>query len=97
MTADAAVHRTVITEIHALRQRARACSTHGTVDQLLDALVLRRGSAGVREYWIVNPLTKTVNVYDLEKEELCDQYSFDDDIQVCIYDNLMINIAELLK
>ena len=54
-------------------------------------------SAGVREYWIVNPLTKTVNVYDLEKEELCDQYSFDDDIQVCIYDNLMINIAELLK
>ena len=54
-------------------------------------------TAGVREYWIVNPLTKTVNVYDLEKEELCDQYSFDDDIQVCIYDNLMINIAELLK
>ena len=54
-------------------------------------------SAGVREYWIVNPLTKTVNVYDLEKEELCDQYSFDDDIQVCIYDNLVINITELLK
>ena len=54
-------------------------------------------SAGVREYWIVNPLTKTVNVYDLKKEELSDQYSFDDDIQVCIYDNLMINIAELLK
>ena len=43
-------------------------------------------SAGVREYWIVNPLTKTVNVYDLEKEELSDQYIFDDDIPVCIYD-----------
>ena len=54
-------------------------------------------SAGVREYWIVNPLTKTVNVFDLEKEELNDQYSFDDDITVCIYDDLTINIAELLK
>ena len=53
--------------------------------------------AGVREYWIVNPLTKTVNVFDLEKEELSDQYNFDDDIQVCIYDDLTINITELLK
>ena len=52
---------------------------------------------GVREYWIVNPLTRTVNVYALEKEELNDQYSFDDDIAVCIYDNLTINITELLK
>ena len=47
--------------------------------------------------WIVNPLTRTVNVYDLEKEELTDLYSFDDDIQVCIYDDLMINITELLR
>ena len=54
-------------------------------------------TAGVREYWIVNPLTRTVNVYDLEKEELTDLYSFDDDIQVCIYDDLTINITELLK
>ena len=36
-------------------------------------------------------------VYALEKEELNDQYSFDDDIAVCIYDNLTINITELLK
>lgn len=53
-------------------------------------------SAGVREYWIVNPLTRAVNVFDFEKDELSDQYSFDDDIQVCIY-NLTINIAKLLK
>ena len=45
----------------------------------------------------MNPLTKIVNVFDLEKEELSDQYRFDDDIQVCIYDNLVINITELLK
>ena len=54
-------------------------------------------SAGVREYWIVNPRTRIVNVYDFEKEALTDQYFFDDDIQVCIYDDLTINIAELLK
>ena len=59
--------------------------------------LLKYHSAGVREYWIVNPLTRTVNVYDLEKEELTDLYSFDDDIQVCIYDDLTINITELLK
>lgn len=54
-------------------------------------------TAGVREYWIVNPLTNTVNVYDLEKDEQSDQYSFDEDIRVCIYDDLTINISELLK
>lgn len=54
-------------------------------------------TAGVREYWIVNPLTNTVNVYDLEKEAQSDQYSFDEDIKVCIYDDLIINVSELLK
>ena len=54
-------------------------------------------SSGVREYWIVNPLTQTVNVYDLEGEELSDQYTFDDDIPGCIYDGLIINISTLLK
>lgn len=54
-------------------------------------------SAGVREYWIVNPLTRIVNVYDLEKEELTDQYRFEDDIPVCIYQDFTINISNLLN
>lgn len=54
-------------------------------------------TAGVREYWIVNPSTKTVNVYDLEYDKLTDLYDFDTDIPVCIYDDLKINISELLK
>lgn len=52
-------------------------------------------TAGVREYWIVNPVTRTVNVYDFEQEEKTWQYSFDDDIPACIYENLSIRISDL--
>ena len=45
---DAAVHRTVITEIHALRQRTRMRDAHGAFDQILNALVLRRGDGNDR-------------------------------------------------
>jgi Uma2 family endonuclease len=54
-------------------------------------------SAGVREYWIVNPKTRTVNLFDFEHEKMSNQYSFEDTIPVCIYDDLEINIAELLS
>lgn len=54
-------------------------------------------TAGVREYWIVNPLKQTVTVYDFEKEKETKQYSFDDTIPVCIYEGLSINIADLLS
>lgn len=54
-------------------------------------------SAGVREYWIVNPQKKTVLVYDLEQDKRSDLYDFEDTISSCIYDDLKINIAELLS
>lgn len=53
-------------------------------------------SAGVREYWIVNPMKQAVIVYDLEHEKLSNLYSFEDTIPVCIYDDLSICIADLL-
>lgn len=53
-------------------------------------------TAGVREYWIVNPQKKTVMVFDFEFEKKSNQYSFDDDIPVCIYDDLIINIENML-
>lgn len=54
-------------------------------------------TAGVREYWIVNPLKQTVQVYSFEGAEDSTQYSFSDEITVTIYDDLKICIADLLK
>lgn len=45
-------------------------------------------TAGVREYWIVNPQKKSVMVYDLENEK-SNQYTFEDDVPVCIYDDFI--------
>lgn len=53
-------------------------------------------TAGVREYWIVNPIRKTVQVYFFEDEEYSEQFSFDEDIPVHIYDDFKINLSELL-
>lgn len=53
-------------------------------------------TAGVREYWIVNPSTNTVNVYDFEKDAGTTQYSFHDKIPVCIYVDFHICISDLL-
>lgn len=53
-------------------------------------------SAGVREYWIVNPMNKNVMVFDLEHDENTYQYSFDDEISACIYEDFVIRISDLL-
>ena len=52
-------------------------------------------TAGVREYWIVNPMTKTVTVYDFEDESGTNQYTFDDEISVRIYRDLVLRISGL--
>lgn len=53
-------------------------------------------TAGVREYWIVNPQKKTVTVYDFETEKKSNQYNLEEDVPVCIYEGFCINIANLL-
>ena len=50
----------------------------------------------VREYWIVNPSVKSVNVYDFERGNSAG-YSFSEQIPVAIYESdLKICISELL-
>lgn len=57
--------------------------------------LLKYKTAGVREYWIVNPVTKTVNVFDFHSEEQTGMYSFDDEIPVTIYPELTIKLADV--
>ncbi len=54
-------------------------------------------TAGVREYWIVNPHTQTVTVFDFEKGKQSNQYNFNDTVPVCIYEDLNITITDLLS
>lgn len=48
-------------------------------------------TAGVREYWIVDPAKKQVMVYQFEKETM-EQYSFGEDVPVGIYDGFVIKV-----
>ena len=43
---------------------------------------------GYKKYWIVNPITKTVQIYSFDGEEDSSQFSFDDEISVHIFDGL---------
>lgn len=51
-------------------------------------------SAGVREYWIVNPDKNRILVYDFEAEDTAD-YCFTDSVRAGIYDDFAINFSEL--
>jgi Uma2 family endonuclease len=51
-------------------------------------------SAGVREYWIVDPTDNTVNVYDFDNDDM-QKYSFFEKIKVGIYADLEIDFSQL--
>jgi Uma2 family endonuclease len=51
-------------------------------------------TAGVREYWIVNPLKNRILVYNFESEDTGD-YTFSDVIQVGIYKDLKIDFSKI--
>lgn len=54
-------------------------------------------TAGVREYWIVNPMKKTVQTYSFEGYEDSNQYSFEDSIPSQIYAGFQICISGLVN
>ena len=51
-------------------------------------------TAGVREYWIVNPMKQTIQTYFFEGEECSEQYSFSDTVESCIFKDLKICIEQ---
>lgn len=53
-------------------------------------------SAGVREYWIVDPMKQVVLVYDMEHAAAPVIYSFTDKIKVNIYENLFIDFSYIV-
>lgn len=50
-------------------------------------------AAGVREYWIVDPIKEMVMVYRFEKETM-EEYSFGEDIPVGIYEGFSIKVQQ---
>lgn len=48
-------------------------------------------TAGVREYWIVDPIKEMVMVYRFDKETM-EEYSFGEDIPVGIYEGFSIKV-----
>ncbi len=53
-------------------------------------------NTGVREYWIVNPIMKNVQVYTFGDEGNSSQFSFDNEISSHTFNGLTIKIADLL-
>lgn len=52
--------------------------------------------AGVREYWIVDPMEKQIHVYLFNKEQFkMSTYTFQDKIKVRIYDDLWIDFKAI--
>ena len=54
--------------------------------------LLKYRTAGVREYWIVDPLKETVTVYDFEKG-LEKEYAFHEHIVVGIYEDFAVHMG----
>lgn len=51
--------------------------------------------AGVREYWIVDPLRESILVYDMQQAAAPAVYTFTDTIRSCVYDDLEIDFSEM--
>ncbi len=54
--------------------------------------------AGVRLYWIVDPDTESVAIYDFENKELIPaEYSFNDKVKVSIYSDFIVDFEDIKK
>lgn len=53
-------------------------------------------NAGVREYWIVDPIKKHTTIYQFEKDDAPFIIAFDQTIETGIWTDLRINISEFI-
>ena len=53
--------------------------------------LFKYNSAGVREYWIVDPIKELVTVYNFEQETM-EQYAFGEEVPAGIYEGFVMNI-----
>ena len=56
--------------------------------------LMKYRNAGVREYWIVDPLKNRIMVYNFEMDDISN-YTFFDSIKVGFYEDFIINFAEI--
>ena len=54
--------------------------------------LLKYGTAGVREYWIIDPMKQRIMVYNFEHDTV-EEYSFLDKIKAGIYEDFEIDFA----
>ena len=53
-------------------------------------------TAGVKEYWIIDPLKKLVTVYNFENE-VTEFYTFNDTVKAGIYEDLYIDFSDITE
>ncbi len=56
--------------------------------------LMKYRNAGVREYWIVDPLKNQITTYYFENE-IIEQYTFSDKVKVSIYNDFEIDFADI--
>ena len=56
--------------------------------------LMKYRAAGVRVYWIADPLRRVVRVYNFTNEDETADYSFDEDIPVFIYPDFSLRFSD---
>jgi Uma2 family endonuclease len=64
----------------------------------MDYLVklLKYQSSGVREYWIVDPISERISVYNFEHNEM-EVYTFNDKVKAGIYEDFEIDFSLIIE
>ena len=72
-----------------------------TKDRDLGVKLFKYRMAGVKEYWVINPILMITTIYRFastdEGMDVADQMSFDDPIGSRLYPDIRIVLSELLK